>query len=188
MLKANSDNLLLAGMAGLNLDSVLKAWNDAHVSFSGASAIPSPSGPPFRQIVCGSAVQFDLSDATSGQQIVNVPRLRWSINFAQPTDDPTTGGFTIEIDPVSLVDGRTLNGKPAIGSPSQDDGNSAEQPAQEADAAAAEATQQADSAAQAAQETQSDFDAAGKPDPDSKQDQQPNKAPSEDDLYAPHGN
>lgn len=186
MLKGNRDNLIMAGLMGLDLDAVFKAWEEARVTFSGVGAFPSSKGPPFQQIVCGGAIQFDLSDATSGQQIVNVPRARWTINFAQPVDDPATGGFTIEIDPVSLVDGRTINGKPLIATPPNDDQNGT-------DAGAAEAQPSpdlgnAEDAARAAQAAQADFDAASKPDSDSKQADVPNKAPTEDDLYAPHAN
>jgi len=192
MLKGNRDNLLTAGMMGLDLNSVFKAWEEARVSFSGAGAFPSSKGPPYQQIVCGNAVQFDLSDATAGQQIVNLPRLRWTINFAQPTDDPATGGFTVEIDPVSLVDGRTLNGKPMILSQPQDSGDNQAQAAADAQAAAEEGGAAANDAAAAAAAAANDFDAASQVDAGpSRQRTAPaenTKTPSEDELYAPHGN
>jgi len=193
MLKGNRDNLIMAGLFGLDLDAVFKAWEDARVTFSGVGALQSSNGPPFRQITCGGSIQFDLSDATAGQQIVNVPRLSWMINFAQPVQDPSTGGFTIEIDPVSLVDGRTLNGEPMTTRTQKDRGDSAEQAAADARAAAEEGGAAANEAAEAAAAAAKDFDAASQVDagPSRQRTAPADKsvnAPSEDDLYAPHGN
>jgi hypothetical protein len=61
---------------------------------------------------CGASLQIDGSSARSGQDIVTIPHLRWSINFTQPTEDPSTEGFTVEVDDVSIGNGLLLNGKP----------------------------------------------------------------------------
>lgn len=192
MLKQNFKTALGWSALGLNMNDFFKSFDEAKATFWAVRAQmgTSTQGPPFRQIICSAKVSFDLSTAMAGQQIISVPRLRWSVNFAEPTDDPQTAGFSIEVDSDSVQDGITGNGNPLPEEDNSrnqqgDSGQAAAPAADQADAAAANAANAADNAAAAA----ADFQAASKGGADAgspgTQRQEP-AAPSENDLYAPH--
>lgn len=184
MLKSVSEGVFVAAFLGFDVG---KAFEQAKVSFSevGVDATTTPnSGPPFTQIVCGGAMQIDASSTRAGQDIVTLPRLRWSINFAQPTQDPTTAGFTIAVDPISIYEGMLVNGKPAdnaeVGQAKPDPLPQAQQNSDSkmgpAEGAVAEAESARTEAEQAEAEAKKAMMEADK------------RAPSDEDLYAPHPN
>jgi len=113
MLKANLKRIMVAAAFGQDTIATLE---QAGVSFEHAGAITGqlPLQPPYRQIVCGGSMQINASSARSGQDIVTIPHLRWSINFTQPTQEPATEGFTVDMDEQSISDGLLLNGKSAV--------------------------------------------------------------------------
>lgn len=151
MLKANIQGVMIQSLFG---QDAIAEMEQARVSFSdvGVYSAHLPQQSTVRQVICGASLQIDSSSARSGQEIVTIPHLRWSINFTQPTEDPSTEGFTVEVDEVSIGNGLLLNGKPPA-QPSQyqdvaapeDDTASAPQaraylsPEEQADAAAAAA-------------------------------------------------
>ena len=178
MLKANSNGVLAAAFLGVDLG---KAFEEAKVSFSEVgvdTGTTSNSGPPFTQIVCGGTMQIDGSSARTGQDIVTLPRLRWSIDFVQPTNDPATAGFTIAVDPANVWQDMLINGKPVE---STESGPAKPEPAPVAPQPQAEdaAAETQDVAAEAAA-----ADAAAAEAERAASDHQP----SDEDLYAPHPN
>lgn len=195
MVKPNIEKLLVAEWWGLDVKEILAQIEGARVSFDGVGTMTHGApGQQFTQIICGGKLQLDMSTGLAGQQIFGIPRLRWAINFPEPTSDPLSGGFSVEVDPDSIHDGMTFNGMPARSE--QADGSSGDGSAGAAiDAEAADpgAGQHADSAAEAAAAAAKDFDAASQVDaaPSRQRTAPADKsvnAPSEDDLYAPHGN
>jgi hypothetical protein len=110
MLKANLERIMVAAAFGQDTIATLEK---AAVSFEHVGAITGqlPLQPPYRQIVCGGSMQINASSARSGQDIVTIPHLRWSINFTQPTQEPATEGFTVDVDEKSISDGLLVNGK-----------------------------------------------------------------------------
>lgn len=188
MLKAAEDQILTAALFGINMSQSLE---QARTTFTevGVYTGATPSRAPFKQIVCGGTLQIDASTATSGQDIVTIPHLRWSVNFTQPTEEPGTAAFSIAVDPASITDGMLVNGvSPAqkdqtdtsadVRSDAQSDADSAKSEADQAAADAAEAGAAAADAAAEAYEAAAPYDA---PAPSRRQ-------PTDDDLYAPHSN
>lgn len=177
-LKANSDGVLAAAFLGFDLG---KAFEEARVSFSEVgvdTGTTSNSGPPFTQIVCGGTMQIDFSSARTGQDIVTLPRLRWSIDFVQPTNDPATAGFTIAVDPANVWQDMLINGKPvesAEANPAKPE-PAPVAPQPQAEGAAAE-TQDIAAEAAAADAAAAEAERAAS-----------EHQPSDEDLYAPHPN
>jgi len=185
MVKPNIEKLLVAEWWGLDVKEILAEIEGARVSFDGVGTMTHAApGQQFTQIICGGKLQLDMSTGLAGQQIFGIPRLRWAINFPEPTSDPLSGGFSVEVDPDSIHDGMTFNGKPPQSDEQAQGGAEAAAPV----ASPAPNAANAEEAARAAQDAQADFDAASKPDSDIKQADVPNKVPTEDDLYAPHAN
>jgi len=113
MLKANLERIMVAAAFGQDTIATLE---QAGISFAHAGAITGqlPLQPPYRQIVCGGSMQINASSARSGQDIVTIPHLRWSINFTRPTQEPATEGFTVDVDEKSISDGLLVNGKTPV--------------------------------------------------------------------------
>lgn len=169
MLKANADGVIMAALLGVDM---VKPLADANVSFHDVGLYSDPaSPPPITQITCGASFQIDASSTQSGQDIVTIPNLRWNINFTPPTQDPETGGFTIEVDKASIYDGILINGHPPAAN------NKDETATAPAGRPNAEQAAPLDDAAAEAAEAASDETP--------KRRQAP---PTEDDLYAPHSN
>ncbi|KHS45847.1 hypothetical protein [Novosphingobium subterraneum] len=188
MLKAAADRVLTAAFFGINMTQSLE---QARTTFTevGVYTGATPSGAPFKQIICGGTLQIDASTATSGQDIVTIPRLRWSVNFTQPTEEPGTAAFTVAVDPASIRDGLLVNGQAPAESGQRDTSSdeaggasSAESSARsEADSAANDAADAGDAAADVAAAAR-EAAAASEAQPPSR------RQPTEDELYAPHGN
>lgn len=179
MLKANEDGLWRAALFGVN---VAAAVEQARVSFGEVGVYTDTAQSPYTQIVCTSSMQIDGSSAQAGQDIVTIPHLRWSINFAEPTQDPETASFSIAVDPASLYDGILVNGEPAQAKSQKPateiDSDQAEQPAAPP---ADEAVNPGDAAAEAAADAEAAAHAG--------EDIPPvNHQPSDEELYAPHSN
>lgn len=195
MIKNNMDHVFTAALFGIDIPAGLA---QAHIAFgaAGVSDSVAAKGPPYRQIVCSGSMQVDLSNSTEGQNIVESPHLRWSINFAKPTDDPANDVFTVQVDPLSIYDGQLLNGRPmptkeppAPTAEEQAPDQGRQQPAanelSEAQRAAEEAHNAAGEAAEAARQAQAEAEQAQRetaPAPRS----QTNREPSDEELYAPH--
>lgn len=186
MLKANEDRLWKAALFGINM---AEAVEQARVTFSEVGVLASEAvQSPYSQIICQGSMQIDGSSAQAGQDIVTMPRLRWSINFAQPTDNPAAAAFSIAIDPASLFDGVLVNGQQPEASRQKTDATppqeATEVPANsetresEADPSLADAE-----AALAEAEADAKIAATFGEDAEST-----NRQPSDEDLYAPHGN
>lgn len=188
MLKAVADQVRTAAFLGIN---ITQSFEQARTTFTevGVYTGATPSGAPFKQIICGGTLQIDASTATSGQDIVTIPRLRWSVNFTQPTEEPGTAAFTVAVDPASIHDGLLVNGEPPAknrqsdtsADPAVDEQSAASSPESDADQAAADAADAGAAAADAAAEA---YEAAGidnAPAP-------ARRKPTDDDLYAPHSN
>lgn len=149
MLKAAEDQILTAALFGINMTRSLE---QARTTFTevGVYTGATPSGAPFKQIVCGGTLQIDASTATSGQDIVTIPHLRWSVNFTQPTEEPGTAAFSIAVDPASITDGLLVNGAPPAQNEQSDTSADASSDVQsDADSAKSEADQAAADAAEA---------------------------------------
>lgn len=118
MLKANIQGVMIQALFG---QDAIAAMEQARVSFSdvGVFSAHLPEQSTVRQVICGASLQIDGSSARSGQDIVTIPHLRWSINFTQPTEDPAKEGFTVEVDEASIGNGLLVNGKPPA-QPTQD--------------------------------------------------------------------
>ncbi|WP_292962338.1 hypothetical protein [Novosphingobium sp. UBA1939] len=169
MLKANADGVIMAALFGVDM---VKPIADANVTFHDVGLYSDPASPlPITQITCGANFQIDASSTQAGQDIVTIPNLRWNINFAQPTQDPDTGGFTIEVDKASIYDGILINGHPPA---ARNKDEAAPAPAGRSEAEQAAPVD--DAAAEAAEAAAADT-------PQRKQ-----TSPTEDDLYAPHSN
>lgn len=169
MLKANANGVMMASLFGVDL---VKPVAEANVSFHDVGLYSDPASPlPITQITCGANFQIDASSTQSGQDIVTIPNLRWNINFTPPTQDPETGGFTIEVDKASIYDGILVNGHPPVAN-NKDETATAPAGRPEADQAAPLSDAEAEAAEAASDETP-------------KRRQAP---PTEDDLYAPHSN
>lgn len=183
LLEAAKDRVVTAAFFGIDLTSSIE---NARVSFHDVGTFKTnpPPSPPYKQILCGGTMQIDGSSARAGQDIVTLPRLRWSINFVQPTNDPATAGFSIAVDPASISEGMLVNGDPVERTDEQgnrSDGTQAVQSNSEAAMPPAREPATELSEAQAAAE-----DAAGT---GSEADQSPSgRQPSDEDLYAPHPN
>lgn len=158
MLKANADGVFMAAFMGFD---AIKALEQARVSFSevGVDKATSNAGPPFTQIVCGGTMQMDGSSARGGQDIVALPQLRWSINFAQPTQDPATAAFSVSVDPSSTFSGMLINGKPAE---SFENGGSSPDATKEVQESANDVISQAEGAATEISEAQAAAEDAAK--------------------------
>lgn len=186
MLKANATGVFGAALLGVD---IVKPMEQARVSFhdAGVYTTNTPAKPPFAQIICGARMQIDGSSASAGQDIVMMPRLRWSVNFSEPTEDPANATFTIAVDPASIGDGLLINGRPAPRSEQSDDeATPASGGESEADSAGPEAQQAApldDAQAAAADAAAEAAEAAADETPKRRQ-----APPTEDDLYAPHSN
>lgn len=184
MLKAAADRMFVAAAFGIDM---AKAMEQARTSFSEIGVYTTGAGAtaPFKQIICGGSLQVDGSTATSGQDIVTIPRLRWSVNFAQPTEEPSTAAFSIAVDPVSISDGVLVNGEPAKTGEVSDSGPTEKEPAPPEARGMSEAEQAAAAASAAAAEAMADAREA------QALDDMPlpsGRKPNEEDLYAPHGN
>lgn len=184
MLKANEDGVWRAALFGVNLGEVLE---QARISFGEVGVYEDSAQSPYTQIVCTGSMQIDGSSAQAGQDIVTIPHLRWSINFAEPTQDPETASFSIAVDPASLYDGVLVNGQPAKlrqssqdSAPSDDDASNAQVDGSAAQGSsvneplgpAAEAAAEAEEAAHAGDDAPAT----------------PKRPPSDEELYAPHSN
>ncbi len=183
MLKANADGIFMAAFMGFD---AIKALEQARVSFSevGVDKATSNAGPPFTQIVCGGTMQMDGSSALGGQDIVALPQLRWSINFAQPTQDPATAAFSVSVDPSSIFSGMLVNGKPAE---SYENGGTPPDAAKEAERNANDVASQAEGAQAEISEAQAAAEDAARAAAEAEQGAS-GKKPTDEDLYAPHSN
>lgn len=179
---------MTAALLGVDL---VQAMERARVSFGEVSLSADSAQSPSSQIVCTGSMQIDGSSAQAVQDIVTLPHLRWSINFAAPTYDPQTAAFTIAIDPGSLLEGMLINGQPPQGGNAAAE-DSAPAPAvneapqtgngmseAEAQDAMSEDAQKAALEAKAAERQAAAM--GDYPEPPSRQ-------PSDEDLYAPHSN
>lgn len=188
MIKAATDRILTAAFFGINLT---QAFEQARTTFTevGVYTEATPVGAPFKQIVCGGTLQIDASTATSGQDIVTIPHLRWSVNFNQPTEEPGTAAFSIAVDPASITDGLLVNGEPPAKDEQTDTLADSRTDAQsDAENAKTEANQAA-AAAGDARAALADAQADAKIAETIGDDPAPSRhQPTEDDLYAPHSN
>lgn len=193
MIKNNMDHVFTAALFGVDIPEALA---QAHIAFgaAGVSDSVAAKGPPYRQIVCSGSMQVDLSNSTEGQNIVESPHLRWSINFAKPTDDPANDVFTVQVDPLSIYDGQLLNGRPMPTeepptptaeeqAPDQGRQPPAANELSEAQRAAEEAHNAAGEAAEAARQAQAEADQAQREAAPSSP--QSKREPTDDELYAP---
>lgn len=155
-----------AGTAILLIDprQIAAEFEQARASFHDVTATgPDADKLPTERVVCTGTLQIDESNASQGQQILQVPKLRWSIEFAQAVNDPQSSAFSISLDRGSLADDLRFNGKPieetrnqqraaapAARNDSQDTHEVTDQEAQEAQEAGARAANAAGDAAAAA--------------------------------------
>lgn len=111
-LKNAASGLVVPAMLRLvDLDALAKEVEDADVSFSGI-ALQSGASADLRTIACSGNFKFDASSAITGQDVVQINHLRWTIRFADDRPDPTSSNFTIEVDTASLYEKMYLNGEP----------------------------------------------------------------------------
>ena len=185
MLKANEDHVWRAALFGVNIGEALE---QARVSFGEVGVYEDSARSPYTQIVCTGSMQIDGSSAQAGQDIVTIPHLRWSINFAGPTQDPETASFSIAVDPASLYDGVLVNGQPAKlrqssqdSAPSDDDASNAQ-----VDGSAAQGNASADDNAVSAADAAAEAEEAAHAGDDAPA--TPKRPPSDEELYAPHSN
>lgn len=105
-----------AGTAILLLDprEISAEFERARASFHDVTVADAASANtlPIDRVVCTGTLQIDESNSQQGQQIVQVPKLRWSIEFAQAVNDPQSSAFTVTLDQGSLADDLRFNGKP----------------------------------------------------------------------------
>jgi len=187
MLKANQDGVWKAAFFGVNL---VEAFERARTSFGEVGVYKESATSPYTQIVCAGSMQIDGSSAQAGQDIVTIPHLRWSINFAEPTQEPETASFSIAVDPASVFEGVLFNGQEA----DHEIENSALPAVEKADGqVSAEGTASleesqigsAEDAAAANAEALADAEKAKRAGDDVEEAKQPS---SDEDLYAPHSN
>ena len=185
MLKANEDGVWRAAMFGVN---VAEAIEQARVAFGEVGVYADSVQSPYTQIVCTGSMQIDGSSAQAGQDIVTIPNLRWSINFAEPTLDPETASFSIAVDPVSLHDGVLVNGQPAkLRQSSQDSAPSADDASNaQIDGSAAQGNASTDDNALSAADAAAEAEEAAHAGDDVPA--TPKRPPSDEELYAPHSN
>lgn len=105
-----------AGTAILLIDprEISAEFERARMSFHDVTVAPGNNADtlPTDRVVCTGTLQIDESNSQQGQQIVQVPKLRWSIEFAQAVNDPQSSAFTVTLDQGSLADDLRFNGKP----------------------------------------------------------------------------
>jgi hypothetical protein len=102
-----------AAIALIDPLEVAAAFKQARTSFHDVS-VDAGAGTttlPTEKVVCIAALQIDESNAQQGQQIVQMPKLRWSIDFAQAVNDPQASAFTITLDRGSLGDDTRIKGE-----------------------------------------------------------------------------
>lgn len=188
VLEAASNRSYMVSLLGL--DNVMaKALEEARITFTDVGVYAGNGiTSPYKQIICSGSLQIDASTTRSGQDIVAMPNLRWSVNFSQPTEEPATAAFTVAVDPASLRDGLLVNGKPPANTEQKTD--EAAVPEASAEKSAVDAAAAADAAAEQAKAAQVEADAAeaeAAAASDSTK-PQPRRQPTDDDLYAPHNN
>jgi hypothetical protein len=122
-----------AGTAILLIDprEISAEFENARASFHDVTVANGPDADtlPTERIVCTGTLQIDESNAKQGQQIVQVPKLRWSIDFSGPVSNPQSSAFTVTLDRGSLADDLRFNGKPIEASRAAPQPTPAEQPA-----------------------------------------------------------
>ncbi len=105
-----------AGTAILLIDprEISAEFERARASFHDVSVAAGHDGDklPTERVLCTGTLQIDESNSQQGQQILQVPKLRWSIEFAKPVNDPKSSAFTVTLDQGSLADDLRFNGKP----------------------------------------------------------------------------
>lgn len=104
-----------AGTAILLIDprQIAAEFEQARASFHDVTSTgPDADKLPTERVVCTGTLQIDESNASQGQQILQVPKLRWSIEFAQAVNDPQSSAFSISLDRGSLADDLRFNGEP----------------------------------------------------------------------------
>lgn len=171
-------------------NAMLEQFENANVSFTGTRAGPSLEN----RVACSGSMRFDASNTNTGQDIVQLPKLSWLVDFADGDGDLTSTNFTVAVDQASVFEGMLLNGKPAEGyadshGTNADDSTRArdnEDAAADGDLGAANAAM--NDANAAADEAQATADEAAKAEAqlDASEKPKASRSPSDDDLYAPH--
>lgn len=154
-----------------DFDGFAQEFENASVTFS-STALQSGVSADSRTIGCMANFKFDASNATKGQDVVQVTRLKWTIRFADDHPDPASSNFTIKVDPSSLFEDIAINGERV-----QDLANreAREQAEQQERSQAAEA--ESDQAPSPPSPATSNEDPASEPNV--------RKQPSPEELYAP---
>ena len=110
MLDPTRDKMLALAMFGLiDPKEMMQRFDAANVTFSAVQG----NSADHSLVACSAAMRIDDSDATTGQDIVQMPALVWSVKFANNDGDLTSTNFTVEVDPGSVFEGMQINGKPA---------------------------------------------------------------------------
>ena len=110
MLDPTRDKMLALALFGLiDPKEMMQRLDAANVSFSAVRG----NSADHSLVACSAAMRIDDSDATTGQDIVQMPGLVWSVKFANNDGDLTSTNFTVEVDPGSVFEGMQINGKPA---------------------------------------------------------------------------
>lgn len=110
MLDPGRKNVLMLAMFGLvDPNDVVERLNNANVTFSNVHGITSGQN----LVGCSAAMRIDDSDANSGQDIVQVPALAWTVKFADGNGDLTSTNFTVDVELSTVFEGMQINGKSA---------------------------------------------------------------------------
>lgn len=128
ILKATVKNGGGAVMFGLiDLNALGQALKDAKIEFSNIAPNDGPiSGDEANSIRCSGSLRIDSTNTVSGQDVLFVPRLQWTISFSDGGADLNSPNFTVQVDEDSIGDGLLANGK-SVGSddfPSGEDNTS----------------------------------------------------------------
>lgn len=182
--------MMMQSWLGADPNRIVTAFDQAKVTFDHVS-IDNPGAlgePPYQQIVCTGHIQIDMSNATAGQDILDIDGLRWVINFSGKPSDLVTDAFTVDVDDMSIGRGMTYNGRQPVQPQSQEQAEQSAPDAPDVDQAAAnsavnDAERAATEAHAAAAQAEAEIGSAPQA---PTQQRGANNQPSEEDLYAPH--
>lgn len=184
--------MMMQSWLGADPNRIVAAFDQAKVTFDHVS-IDNPGAlgePPYQQIVCTGHIQIDMSNATAGQDILDIDGLRWVINFSGKPSDLVTDAFTVDVDDMSIGRGMTYNGRQPVQPQSQEQAEQSAPAAEAGDADQAAANSAVNDAERAATEAhaaaaQAEAEIGSAPQAPTQQ-RGANNQPSEEDLYAPH--
>lgn len=107
--RARPQLVAIALMTMAEPEAYLRKFREAQVSFSDVQGNLDEHG----LFACTASAKIDMSDAESGQDIIQSPTLAWRVTFADKKADLTNSNFTVEVDEGSVFSDMLINGKPA---------------------------------------------------------------------------